>query len=258
MFNWDIYFFSLYAITIFALFGWVISVITRKVGHVDSMWSLFFLITGLTVSYFSTPLSLRAWLVFTLLVLWSMRLFAYITWRNQGHEDKRYVQIRKNNQPYFWLKSIYLVFFLQGLLAWIVSLVIFTAMDSRSDLTVLDYGAVILVLFGLLWETIADWQLTKFKAQANNADKVLDAGLWRYSRHPNYFGECCVWWGFYLFALTAGAWWAIVSPLLMTLLLLKVSGVSLLESTIKDRRPDYEKYIKSTNAFIPGPPKNTQ
>jgi steroid 5-alpha reductase family enzyme len=103
---------------------------------------------------------------------------------------------------------------------------------------------------------LADVQLSRFKANPSNKGKVLNTGVWRYSRHPNYFGECCVWWGFYLFALAGGAWWAIISPLLMTLLLLKVSGVSLLESTITERRPAYADYILSTNSFIPGVPKN--
>jgi steroid 5-alpha reductase family enzyme len=95
-------------------------------------------------------------------------------------------------------------------------------------------------------------QLSNFKAKPNNAGMVLNTGLWRYSRHPNYFGECCVWWAFYSFALAGGAWWAIISPILMTLLLLKISGVSLLESTIVDRRPAYAEYIRTTNAFFPG------
>ncbi len=102
---------------------------------------------------------------------------------------------------------------------------------------------------------MADWQLTQFKANPNNKGQVLNTGLWRYSRHPNYFGECCIWWAFYLFALATGGWWVIISPLLMTLLLLKVSGVSLLEQTIVERRPAYAQYIKSTNAFFPSAPK---
>ena len=110
-------------------------------------------------------------------------------------------------------------------------------------------------LVGFYWESVADWQLSTFKANPNNKGKVLNTGLWRYSRHPNYFGECCVWWGFYLIALASGAWWAIISPILMTLLLLKVSGISLLESTIAERRPAYVDYINKTNAFVPGNPK---
>jgi steroid 5-alpha reductase family enzyme len=108
---------------------------------------------------------------------------------------------------------------------------------------------------GFVWETLADWQLSIFKASANNKGKVLSSGLWRYCRHPNYFGECCVWWGFYLIAVAAGAWWTLAAPLVMTLLLLKVSGVALLEKDIAERRPAYRDYIKSTNAFLPWLPK---
>ena len=113
-------------------------------------------------------------------------------------------------------------------------------------------GAV-LAIFGIGFESLADAQLARFRATLGNAGTVLDRGLWRYSRHPNYFGECCVWWGFYLLAADAGAWWTIFSPLLMSLLLLRVSGVTLLEKDIGERRPAYHDYIARTNAFFPGP-----
>jgi steroid 5-alpha reductase family enzyme len=112
------------------------------------------------------------------------------------------------------------------------------------------------VLFGILFESIADAQLAAFKARPDSQGQVMDTGLWRYTRHPNYFGECCVWWGFYLFAVSAGGWWSIVSPLLMTILLLRVSGVTLLEKDIGERRPAYRDYVQRTNAFIPGLPKH--
>ena len=108
---------------------------------------------------------------------------------------------------------------------------------------------------GMIFESVGDWQLSRFKADPANHGKVMDRGLWRYSRHPNYFGECLIWWGFFLFALSAGAWWAVAGPLLLTYLLLRFSGVTLLEETIVDRRPAYRAYIARTNAFIPGPPK---
>ena len=103
-----------------------------------------------------------------------------------------------------------------------------------------------------------DWQLSRFKADPSNNGKVLDTGLWRYTRHPNYFGNACIWWAFWLFAVAAGAWWTIFAPLLMTFLLLRVSGVAMLERTISDRRPAYAEYIRSTNAFFPGPRRRHQ
>ena len=252
VFDWSVYVLSLYAIGIFALLGWLLSLARNNVTHVDSMWSLFFALATYTTAILMTELSPRALLIITLVTIWALRLCVYLTWRNWGsHEDHRYVEIRQNNQPYFWLKSIYIVFGLQAVLAGIISISLFGGVSSSSEINWLDYIGAATFIFGFIWETVADWQLSQFKAKVSNKGKVLATGLWRYSRHPNYFGECCVWWGFYLFALAGGTWWAIISPILMTLLLLKVSGVSLLESTIVDRRPAYADYIKKTNAFIP-------
>ena len=147
------------------------------------------------------------------------------------------------------------MFGLQALLAWVVSISLFAAITTNTPLNVLDFFAIVLFILGFVWQVVGDWQLALFKANPANKGKVLNTGLWRYSRHPNYFGECCMWWAFYLFAIATGAWWAIISPILMTLLLLKVSGVRLLEQTITERRPAYADYIKNTNAFIPGFPK---
>lgn len=257
MFNWSIYSYSLVAIGLFALLGWIISLMRDNVTHVDSMWSLFFVLAAFTSALFVYEGNMRVYLVLTLVTLWAVRLCAYLTWRNWGpHEDHRYAEIRRNNEPHFWLKSAYIVFGLQALLAWIISISLYGAIDSNTPINLLDYLGLSLFLFGFFWEAIADWQLTQFKNNPKNKGKVLNTGLWQFSRHPNYFGECCIWWGFYLFALAGGAWWAIISPILMTLLLLKVSGVSLLEKDISERRPAYVEYIKNTNSFIPGSPKS--
>jgi steroid 5-alpha reductase family enzyme len=257
MFSWPNYLLTLYAISLFALLGWGLSLVRSNVTHVDSMWSLFFALAAYTTVGLLDVISARAVLVLVLVTLWALRLFVYLTRRNWGpHEDHRYVEIRNNNQPYFAFKSIYIIFGLQVVLAWIISISLFGAVSSDAPINMFDYLGAAIVLFGFCWETIADNQLSQFKASPNNQGKVLNSGLWRYSRHPNYFGECCVWWGFYCIALAGGAWWAIVSPILMTLLLLKVSGVSLLESTIIERRPAYAEYIKNTNAFMPWFPKS--
>jgi steroid 5-alpha reductase family enzyme len=251
--NWDIYLNGLYALLAFACIGWLISLYRNNVTHVDSMWSLFFVIAGFTYASQMENLTARSWIMLSLVTLWAVRLCAYLTWRNWGpHEDHRYAAIRKNNAPDFRFKSIYIVFGLQAMLAWIISLPILGALASANAINALDISGISLVCFGLAWEAIADRQLSAFRANPENKGKVLDSGLWQYSRHPNYFGECCVWWGLFLIALAAGAWWAMPSALLMTLLLLKVSGVSLLEKDISERRPEYAAYIRSTNAFIPG------
>jgi steroid 5-alpha reductase family enzyme len=253
---WHIYFSGLFAIGAFALCGWLFSLVRDNVTHVDSMWSLFIGMAAYTYTLFFFELGPRTTLVLVLVTLWAIRLSAYLTWRNWGpHEDHRYAAIRKNNEPHFWFSSLYIVFGLQALLAWIISMPLFGAIESRTAMNGWDYIGAIVVIFGLYWETKADWQLSCFKSKPANQGRVLDTGLWHYSRHPNYFGEFCVWWGFYLIALAGGAWWSIVSPLLMTLLLFKVSGVALLEKTITERRPEYARYIARTNAFFPWAPK---
>ena len=252
MFNLHQYLLSLYVICIFALLGWILSVARKNVTHVDSLWSLFFVLAADTTYLTLDNPSTRATLILVLVTIWALRLFAHLTLRNWGApEDERYVEMRKNNQPYFWLKSIYIIFGLQAVLAWTISASLYGAIISNMPLNIVDYIGMSLFVFGLFWEGVSDWQLMQFKQDATNKGKVLNTGLWRYTRHPNYFGECCLWWGFYLIALAGGAWWAIISPALITILLLKVSGVSLLENTISERRPDYAKYKKTTNAFLP-------
>jgi steroid 5-alpha reductase family enzyme len=257
--NWHIYLYGLYAMLVFGFAGWLLSLYRNNVTHVDSMWSLFFVVAGFTYASQMAGLNARSLIVLSLLTLWAVRLCVYLTWRNWGpHEDHRYAAIRSNNSPGFAFKSLYIVFGLQAVLAWIISLPVLGALNSAVPINILDIIGIALLGFGLVWETVADWQLSVFKANPRNKSTVLNSGVWRYSRHPNYFGECCVWWGFYLIALAAGAWWAIPSALLMTLLLLKVSGVALLEQTIAERRPQYADYMRTTNAFIPGCPKGTK
>ena len=147
------------------------------------------------------------------------------------------------------------MFGLQGVLAWIIALPLLPAIASDAPLGLLDAIAAALWLVGLVFEAGGDYQLSRFKRDPANKGKVLDTGLWRYTRHPNYFGDFCIWWAFYLFAVSAGGWWSIISPLLMSFLLLKVSGVAMLEKTIGERRPEYAEYIERTNAFFPGPQK---
>jgi len=144
---------------------------------------------------------------------------------------------------------------LQAGLAWVISLPLLAAINSTTPLGWLDALGVMLWFIGLVFEAGGDWQLSRFKGDPVNRGKVLDTGLWRYTRHPNYFGDFCVWWGFFFIALSSGAWWSVVGPLVMSILLLKVSGVALLEKDIGDRRPDYNAYIQRTNAFFPGPPR---
>jgi steroid 5-alpha reductase family enzyme len=256
MFDANAYLNALLAIAVLAVASWLVSVVKRDVSIVDTLWSLMFLLAAVAFAASIETLGARATLVLVLVSIWAVRLAAYITWRNWGEgEDRRYQAIRSNNEPRFWLKSLYIVFGLQGFLAWVISLPLLAAIAQPAALGLLDFVGVGLWLVGMVFEAGGDWQLARFKARPENKGRVMDKGLWRYTRHPNYFGNACIWWGFYLIALSAGGWWAVISPLLMTLLLLKVSGVALLEKDIGERRPAYREYVARTNAFIPGPPR---
>ena len=256
MFDLQLYLFGFYAIAAIVVATWMLGTVKRDVSIVDSVWSLLFLAAALVYVRRSSITAPRdAWLV-ALVTIWALRLAIYLTWRNWGEpEDHRYVKMRKSNQPNFAFKSLFIIFLLQGVLAWIVSLPLIAAANSAQPLTALDYLGALVVLFGTWFESVGDMQLARFKADPGNRGKVMDTGLWRYTRHPNYFGEFCVWWGFYLMAVAAGGWWSLPGPLLMSFLLLKVSGVTMLEKDIGERRPGYREYIQRTNTFFPGKPR---
>jgi steroid 5-alpha reductase family enzyme len=201
-----------------------------------------------------------------LTTLWGLRLALHILIRNWGHgEDRRYQAWRAQYGARFWWVSLFTVFGLQGVLLWAISLVLqvgqLSAIPARlsaipARLVVLDFMGVIIWAVGFIFEAVSDWQLYRFKAVPENKGKVMKKGLWAYTRHPNYFGESLVWWGLFLITLaTPGSGWVVISPLLIGFLLLKVSGVTLLEKTIVDSRPEYAEYIKSTSSFIPWFPR---
>jgi steroid 5-alpha reductase family enzyme len=247
---------ALAAIALLAAIGWGLSVAKRDAGIVDSLWSLFFLLGAVVYAARLDAIGPRAELLLAMIAIWALRLSGYITWRNRGEpEDRRYQAIRARNQPGFAWKSLYLVFGLQGLLAWVISAPLYAGIGSAGPLNAIDYAGAALWALGLAVEAVADGQLALFRSDPSTQGKVLDFGLWRYSRHPNYFGEALLWWGWFLVAVAAGGWWTVFAPLLMTFLLLKVSGVALLEKDIGERRPDYRAYVARTNAFIPGRPR---
>ncbi len=255
-FAWDSAFLALAVILAVALATWLVSLIRHDVSIVDPLWAVMISLGGWVYALSASQIGPREGLVLLLATIWAVRLSGYIAWRNRGHgEDRRYQEIRARNQPHFWLKSLYLIFGLQALLAWIVSFPLMAALAGGAPMSLLDSVGAGIWLFGITFEATADWQLSRFKSDPANAGQVMDRGLWRYSRHPNYFGEFCVWWGAWLVALSAGGFWSIVSPLLMTVLLLKVSGVTLLEKDIGERRPAYRDYIARTSTFFPWPPK---
>jgi steroid 5-alpha reductase family enzyme len=257
MFSLPAYRDGLICLLLMGVLVWLVSVARRNVAIVDSLWSLMFVVAAVVYAICADSLAPRALLLLTLVTLWAVRLCVYITWRNWGHgEDRRYQAIRARNSPNFALKSLYLVFALQAVLAWIISLPLLGGIMGSTPLGPLDAAGAVLWLLGMVFEAGGDWQLARFKADLENRGRVMDRGLWRFTRHPNYFGDFCVWWGFYLLAAGAGAWWSLPGPLLMSLLLMRVSGVTLLEKDIGERRPQYADYIRRTNAFFPGPRKD--
>jgi steroid 5-alpha reductase family enzyme len=188
-----------------------------------------------------------------LVTVWGLRLALHIGTRNWGKaEDFRYVKWREENGSRWWWFSFVKVFLLQGIIMWIVSAPIISIIvtDGIPPLSLPAVLGAIVWTYGFLFEAIGDWQLARFVANPSNKGKLMTSGVWKYTRHPNYFGDAAQWWGFYLIALSAGGWWTIFSPLIMTFLLVRVSGVALLEKTMKNK-PGYAEYAAKTNAFIP-------
>lgn len=244
------------------LFTWLCSLVRKDASLADRAWPVAVGGAGLMQVFLPPGAPSQRAIVMALLgVAWALRLGFYVTARNWGHgEDRRYRDMRLRNEPGFGWKSLYLVFGLQAVLAWIVASPFLAGAMGVRPWGWPDTASAALVAFGITFEAIGDAQLARFKADPAHRGRVMDRGLWRYTRHPNYFGECCVWWGLWLMAAHGAGWsgaWSIVSPVVMNLLLLKVSGVALLEKDIAQRRPAYRDYIARTNAFLPGPPRRT-
>ncbi len=237
---------------------WLVSLRLEDVSIVDIFWGPLFVVIAATTYWLGTGSGPRRLLVLLLVAIWALRLASHLARRNLGHgEDPRYRAMReRSGRSFRWLSLPY-VFLLQPLLAWIVSAPVIAVMQHAGpqELGVADVAATLVFALGLTIETVADRQLTAFRRDARNRDRVLDRGLFRYSRHPNYFGEFVLWWGLGGFGLAAGSPLSLVGPALLSMLLLRVSGVTLLESTIVSRRPEYSKYKATTNAFFPGPPR---
>jgi steroid 5-alpha reductase family enzyme len=240
---------------------WTASLLRRDVSIVDIFWGPGFALAAWVYFLATDAPTTRRFLVPALVTVWGLRLALHILKRSIGKgEDYRYAQMRAKNPRVFPWMSLATVFLLQALILWVVSFPLLQAQRSHTPaaLTWLDWLGLALFLAGLLFETVGDWQLTRFKADPENKGRVMDRGLWRYTRHPNYFGDALLWWGLTLPALaTPSSWWVLVSPALMTLLLLKVSGVALLEKNLTQRRPGYRDYMERTSSFFPLPPRKS-
>jgi steroid 5-alpha reductase family enzyme len=252
------------AITIAALMlaTWVVSVAVRNASIVDIVWGLGFVAVAWTVLLTTTDQGLdsRRSLLVALTTVWGLRLGGYLFRRNHGNgEDYRYRAMRKRWGSRFTVVSLGTVFALQGTLMWIVSLPVQRGLiDATPSLGVVAWVGVALWIVGFGFEVFGDAQLARFKANPVNAGQVMDRGVWRYTRHPNYFGDACLWWGLGLIGAETGQWWVLVGPAVMTVLLVRVSGVALLEKSLSKRKPGYAEYVTRTSAFIPMPPRRTR
>jgi steroid 5-alpha reductase family enzyme len=255
----DVQLLSLAAAAAVMAAAWLVSLALEDASVADIAWGLTFVAIAWTAHLVGDGAADRSLLIAVLVTIWGLRLSAYIWWRHDG-EDKRYVAMRnRQGAGSFAIRSLFTVFLLQSAIAWVVSAPVQVAATdpTPSTLGALALIGAVVTLFGIAFEGIADLQLSRFLADRDESGKsVMDEGLWRYSRHPNYFGNATLWFGIWLIALQTGsAWWTVIGPIVMTFFLLKVSGVALTERNVRRSRPGYGDYIERTSAFVPLPPK---
>jgi steroid 5-alpha reductase family enzyme len=241
---------------------WVVSVIIKNVSIVDLFWGLGFVLTSGFYFLKAGGYETRKIILVVLTAIWGIRLSVYLAWRNAGKgEDFRYKQFRKNyGEKRYWWISFFQTFLLQGILMWLISAPLLGAQyyGQSRHLSIIDFTGITLWIIGFFFETAGDIQLAIFKADPRNKGKVMDKGLWRFTRHPNYFGDSAVWWGYGFICLASGSWLPVMGSVLMTALIIKVSGVALLEKSLKEQKPQYREYIEKTSSFLPWFPKKTK
>jgi steroid 5-alpha reductase family enzyme len=255
---WQVALWGLAAVEAMMVVVWVGSLAQRDASLVDRFWGPAFVLLAWVYALVGDGDPARETLLLVLVTIWGLRLGGFITWRNWGEgEDPRYAAMRERDPEGFPRRSLVTVFLLQGLLAWIIAAPLFAvATDATpAGLTWVDLLAIPVWLVGFVFEAGGDWQLERFKADPANRGKVMDRGLWRYTRHPNYFGDTVQWAAYGLLGLAVGAWWSLVGPIAMTALIVRVSGVALTDRNMSkgSKREGYEEYVRRTNAFIPGP-----
>jgi len=237
---------------------WIISIFLKNVSIVDLFWGFGFVVAS-AFYFLNTGYTVRKIILMSLVAIWGCRLSIYLAWRNYGKgEDFRYREFRKKyGEKRYWWVSFFQVFLLQGILMWLISVPLLGAQyfGQSNQLNIFDLAGIVVWLTGFIFETGSDYQLAVFKADPGKKGKVLDTGFWRYSRHPNYFGDSAVWWGYAIICLAAGSYIPILGSVLMTALIIKVSGVALLEKTLKTQKPQYTGYIEKTSSFFPWFPK---
>lgn len=260
---WTVWAAGIAGIALLMVMTWLVSLVRRDVSLVDRVWGVAFIVAAVIYALLGDGAPHRTALVLTLVTVWGLRLSLYLTWRNWGEgEDRRYRQMRERAGDRFALRSLVRVFGVQTLAAGVISVPLVSALTAPEPAGwhPLDVVGAAIAVFGIAYEAVADAQLSRFLRDPANRQRVMDRGLWRYSRHPNYFGEVVVWWGLLLPALATGAWRAVVGPLLLTFIILRVSGVRLTEQVMSSsdhKRDGYDDYVRRTNVFLPGLPRNT-
>jgi steroid 5-alpha reductase family enzyme len=237
---------------------WILSLAKKNASIVDIFWGLGFVIVGWASAINADNVSGLGKVVLVMVTLWGVRLSLYLAIRNHGKpEDFRYVAMRKHYGARFPVISLFTVFLLQGAIMMVVSLPVQIALsDAHASLSIVSYVGIALFALGIFFEAVGDWQLAQFKRNPQNAGQVMQTGLWKYTRHPNYFGDTCVWWGIGIVALSASfGWIGLVGSLLMNFFLVRVSGVPMLERSMSKRRPGYDEYKRRTSSFVPRPPR---
>lgn len=256
-------FFQIYLIAFAAIMSmmtllWLVSIKIKNVSIVDLFWGFGFVVAAAVYFIFTEGFETRKILLMAMVAIWGLRLSIYLAWRNLGKgEDFRYQKFRKDiGEHRYWWYSFFSVFLLQGLLMWLISVPLLGAQFyAGNPLGILDFTGVAIWIIGFTFEAGGDIQLARFKSNPSNKGKVLDTGFWHYTRHPNYFGDASVWFGYGLICLSAGSYWPVLGTVLMTALIIKVSGVALLEKTLNTTKPGYQDYVRRTSAFIPWFPK---
>ena len=240
---------------------WLVSLRIRDVSFVDSWWALGMVVLA-CASFFNTGApNPRKILLLVLCSAWGLRLGFYLLWRwRKNGADRRYQTILAKAQSErgmsFARAALLLVFALQAPLQFVVALPVQLGQIGDGTIGPLSFAGGALAVVGILFEMIGDWQLVRFKSDAANRERVLDSGLWRFTRHPNYFGDCCVWWGLYLIAAESGVgMWTLPGPVLLTFLLTRWSGMPTIEGRLRRKKPGYEDYVRRTPAFVPWLPK---
>jgi len=246
------------AIAVLMVLTWIVSLAWKDASIVDPVWPLGFVVVVWVTRALADGNDARQWVLVVLVTVWGLRLSGYLAWRKHGApEDFRYQAMRRHYGARFGLISLATVFLTQGVLMWVVSLPAqLGQLRPEPNLGVLAYIGIALWALGFGFETIGDAQLARFQADPASAGQVMDRGLWRYTRHPNYFGDACVWWGIALVAAETGIGaLGFIGAAVMSVLLVRVSGVPLLERSMAKRRPGYADYVARTSSFIPRPPR---